>query len=234
MSHNIAFVFARGGSKGIPRKNIKYLGGKPLIGWSIDIALQCPSIDRVIVSTDDEEIAQVAIEHGAEVPFIRPAELAQDNSAEWYAWRHAIEFLHQQNVHFDKFISLPATSPLRSIKDIEDCIAALDEQTDVVITVKKAERSPYFNMVIQDEQGFSRLAMTPDKPLVRRQDAPMVYDMTTVCYVTRPDFILNHFGVFSGQVRHVVIPDDRAIDIDTQMDFKMAELLIQEDGKGHV
>ncbi|NVK31265.1 MAG: acylneuraminate cytidylyltransferase family protein [Gammaproteobacteria bacterium] len=228
MSSNIAFVFARGGSKGIPRKNIKQLGGRPLIGWSIQTAMQCPSIDRIIVSTDDEEIAEVAKNQGAEVPFLRPKELAQDNSAEWYAWRHAVDYMLAQGCAFDKFISLPATSPLRSVEDVENCIAALDDNTDVVVTVKKAERSPFFNMVTMDEQGFSQLAITPDKPLVRRQDAPLVYDMTTVCYVTRPNFILSNFGVFSGKVRSVIIPDARAIDIDNPIDFKMAELLVNE------
>ena len=113
MTKTFAFIFARGGSKGIPRKNIKPLGGKPLIAWSIDTALQCPSIDRVIVSTDDPEIGDVARLHGAEVPFIRPKELAGDTSAEWYAWRHAVDFFEAQSCQFDKFVSLPATSPLR-------------------------------------------------------------------------------------------------------------------------
>ena len=125
-------------------------------------------------------------------------------------------------------MSLPATSPLRSVEDVENCIAALDDETDIVVTVKKAERSPYFNMVTVGEDGFSQIAITPDKPVVRRQDAPEVYDMTTVCYVTRPDFILNSFGVFSGKVRSVIIPEARAIDIDNPIDFKIAEILVHE------
>lgn len=228
MKKTFAFIFARGGSKGIPRKNIKPLGGKPLIGWSIDTALKCPSIDRVIVSTDDEEIADVARSYGAEVPFIRPKELSEDTSAEWFAWRHAVEYFEAQGCKFDLFVSLPATSPLRSVDDVERCITSLDDDTDVVVTVKKAERSPYFNMVTIDEKGFSRLAITPTRPVTRRQDAPEVYDMTTVCYVTRPGFIQSNFGVFSGRVRSVVIPDSRAIDIDNLIDFKMAELLANE------
>lgn len=231
MKKTLAFIFARGGSKGIPRKNIKPLGGKPLIGWSIDTALQCPSIDRVIVSTDDQEIADVARSHGAEVPFIRPKELAEDTSAEWFAWRHAVEYIQADGYRFDHFVSLPTTSPLRSVDDVENCIATLNDETDVVVTVKKAERSPYFNMVTIDEDGFSRIAITPDKAITRRQDAPEVYDMTTVCYVTRPEFILSNFGVFSGRVRSVVIPDARSIDIDNPIDFKMAELLVNESGE---
>lgn len=228
MKKTFAFIFARGGSKGIPRKNIKPLGGKPLIGWSIDTALQCPSIDRVIVSTDDQEIADVARSYGAEVPFIRPKELSEDTSAEWFAWRHAIKFVEAQGCKFDQFVSLPATSPLRSVDDVEKCIAALDDETDIVVTVKKAERSPFFNMVTVDQNGFSKIAITPDQPVTRRQDAPEVYDMTTVCYVTRPDFILNNFGVFSGKVRSVIIPEARAIDIDNPIDFKMAEILVDD------
>ena len=228
MKKTFAFIFARGGSKGIPRKNLKLLGGKPLIGWSIDTALQCPSIDRVIVSTDDHEIAEVARSFGAEVPFIRPEELASDSSAEWYAWRHAVKYFEAQDCKFDQFVSLPATSPLRSVDDVEKCIAALDDETDIVVTVKKAERSPYFNMVTVGGDGFSQLAITPSEPLTRRQDAPAVYDMTTVCYVTRPDFIVNNFGVFSGKVRSVIIPEARAIDIDNPIDFKIAEILVDE------
>lgn len=228
MKKTFAFIFARGGSKGIPRKNIKLLGGKPLIGWSIDTGLQCPSIDRIIVSTDDREIADVARSHGAEVPFIRPKELAEDASAEWYAWRHAVQYLQVQSCEFEKFVSLPATSPLRSVDDVENCIAALDDKTDVVVTVKKAERSPYFNMVTLGEDGYSRLAISPEKAVTRRQDAPVVFDMTTVCYVTRPEFILSNFGVFSGRVRSIIIPDSRAIDIDNPIDFKIAELLVAE------
>jgi len=228
MKKTFAFIFARGGSKGIPKKNIKPLGGKPLIGWSIDSALQCPSIDRVIVSTDDQEIADVARSYGAEVPFIRPKELSEDTSAEWHAWRHAVEFVETQGWKFDQFVSLPATSPLRSVDDVENCIAALDDETDVVVTVKKAERSPYFNMVTIGEDGFSRLAISPENAVTRRQDAPEVYDMTTVCYVTRPAFILSNFGVFSGRVRSIIVPDSRAIDIDNPIDFKLAEVLVNE------
>ena len=181
MSKTFAFIFARGGSKGIPRKNLKTLGGKPLICWSIDVALKCPSIDGVYVSTDDSEIAEVASACGAEVPFMRPKELAADSSAEWLAWRHAIDFLYAQGVEFDRFVSLPATSPLRSVDDVENCIEALDNETDIVVTVKKAERSPFFNMVTIGDDGLSRLAMTSDEKVSRRQDAPLVFDMTTVC-----------------------------------------------------
>lgn len=230
MIKTFAFIFARGGSKGVPRKNVKLLAGKPLIGWSIDIALQCPSIDRVIVSTEDQEIANVAAAHGAEIPFIRPKELAADDSAEWTAWRHAVEFFHSKGVQFDRFVSLPATSPLRAVEDVERCISSLDNETDVVVSVKEAQRSPYFNMVVVGNDGFSRLAIEPKRPITRRQEAPAIYDMTTVCYVTRPKFILNNDSIFKGKVRSVIIPESRGLDIDNPLDFQLAEYLVNEKG----
>jgi CMP-N-acetylneuraminic acid synthetase len=223
----VAFIFARGGSKGVPRKNIKLLGGKPLIAYSIEIALQSKSIDRVIVSTDDEEIAEVARQFGAEVPFTRPAHLAQDTSAEWLSWQHAVDFVSRE-AEFDTFVSLPATSPLRSVEDVECCIAALDGQTDIVVTVKKAGNNPYFNMLKRDALGFSKLVIASDQVITRRQDAPEVFDMTTVAYVTRPEFIRTHKSLFDGRMKSIVIPDERAVDIDTPVDFLVAEALLQQ------
>jgi len=228
----VAFIFARGGSKGVPGKNIKKLGGIPLIAHSIQCGLQCPSINRIVVSTDDQKIAEVAREYGAEVPFMRPAELAEDTSSEYDAWKHAIKsFEKHYQEKIDIFVSLPPTSPLRSVDDVENCISELQgTAADIVITVKEASRSPYFNMVRSDKQGFSRLVnLAPDgKHYIRRQDVPVVYDMTTVAYISTPEFILNSDGVFSGKVRSVVIPDERAIDIDTLLDFNFARFLFAE------
>lgn len=228
----VAFIFARGGSKGVPRKNIRMLGEKPLIAYSIQTAFECPSINRVVVSTDDEEIASVAREFGAEIPFIRPQELSGDSSSELDAWKHAITTLEQAEVEkIDVFVSLPATSPLRSVDDVENCIREYSEtDADMVVTVKEASRSPYFNMVKEDDQGFSQLVnVAPNgERYVRRQDVPLVYDMTTVAYVSSPSFILQSDSVFSGKVRSVIVPDERALDIDTLLDFKFAEFLIAQ------
>lgn len=228
----VAFIFARGGSKGVPKKNIRKLGGIPLIAHSIKTAIECPIINRVVVSTDDEEIASVACEFGAEVPFIRPAELAGDTSNEYDAWKHAITTLEQSwQENVDVFVSLPVTSPLRSVVDVENCICEfLDTDADMVITVKEASRSPYFNMVKNDDQGFSNLVnlASGGERYIRRQDVPVVYDMTTVAYVSSPEFILNSDSIFSGKVRSVLVPDERAIDIDTLLDFRFAEFLIAQ------
>jgi len=224
----VAFIFARGGSKGLPGKNIRPLGGKPLIAWSIEHALAVRRIGRVIVSTDSPEIAGVAREHGAEVPFIRPAELAGDDSPEWLAWRHALNYLLEKDGALpDAMVSVPATAPLRLPLDIENCLDAYEKgDVDVVITVTDAHRSPYFNMVKANPDGTVGLVIPPQSSIARRQDAPVVFDMATVAYVARPEFVMTHNAVFEGRVRHVHIPAERAIDIDTLLDFRTAEFLM--------
>lgn len=225
----IAFIFARGGSKGLPGKNIRPLGGKPLIAWSIDHALAVKRIERVIVSTDSEEIAAVAREYGAEVPFIRPAELARDDSPEWLAWRHALKYLQEKDGALPSaMVSVPATAPLRSTVDIENCLDEFEKgDADIVITVSNAHRSPYFNMVKTNEDGTVGLVIPPQSAIARRQDVPPVYDMATVAYVARPEFVLTHNAVFEGRVRAVNVPTERAIDIDTLLDFQMAECFLK-------
>lgn len=223
-----AFIFARGGSKGLPGKNIRPLGGKPLIAWSIEHALAVRRIARVIVSTDSQEIAAVAREHGAEVPFIRPEELARDESPEWLAWRHALNYLlNEEGVLPDAMVSVPTTAPLRSSLDIENCLDEYEKGgADMVITVTDAHRSPYFNMVKVNPDGTVGLVMPPQSVVARRQDVPTVFDMTTVAYVARPEFVLTHNATFEGRVRHVHVPLERAIDIDTLLDFRIAECLL--------
>ena len=221
-----AFIFARGGSKGVPGKNIRNLGGMPLLAHSIITAQSVDEISRIFVSTDDQDIADVGIKYGAEV-ISRPTEFAQDDSPEWLAWLHAVEWLESKGELFDRFLSLPATSPLRNKGDVIKCLNLLDKQTDIVVTMTDTSRSPYFNMVSKEGECIKLLAKS-EKGYSRRQDVPLAYDMTTVAYVTRPDFIKNNNKVFDGQVKAVLIPKERAIDIDDEIDFKMAEMLIKE------
>lgn len=228
-----AFIFARGGSKGLPGKNIRPLAGKPLIAWSIEHALAVKRIDRVIVSTDSEEIASVAQKYGAEVPFIRPAELARDDSPEWLAWRHALVYLQEKDGILPAvMVSLPATAPLRSSTDVEHCLDEFEKgNADIVITVSEARRSPYFNMVKANEDGTVCLVIPPQSAIARRQDVPIVYDMATVAYVVRPEFVLINNGIFEGRVRAVQVPMERAVDIDTLFDFQMAECFLKVNEK---
>lgn len=226
----VALICARGGSKGLPGKNIRPLAGRPLIAWSIVQARAVPRIGRIIVSTDSEQIAAVARESGAEVPFMRPADLAQDDSPEWLAWRHALNYLKESGSAYpDALIVVPATAPLRASADLEAC---LDEYAkggaDTIITVTDAHRSPYFNMVRRHADGTVGLVIPAQGSIVRRQDAPVVYDMTTVAYVASPEFVMTRNGILDGRVRQVHIPPERAVDIDTLLDFRIAEFLVSK------
>lgn len=226
MTSKTAFIYARGGSKGIPGKNIKNFSGKPLIAWSIEQALSVPQIDRVIVSTDSEEIASVAQHYGATVPFLRPAELAKDETPEWLAWQHALNFLLQHEGSIpENMISVPATAPLRFASDIDSCIKIFDESNyDCVVTVTESSRSPYFNMLKINNKNLELVINQNLKP-VRRQDAPIVYDMTTICYVINSRFILDNTSLFDGRIGAHVVPRERSIDIDTVLDFEIAEFI---------
>ncbi|EGB13999.1 N-acylneuraminate cytidylyltransferase [Pseudodesulfovibrio mercurii] len=221
------FIFARGGSKGVPGKNIRPLNGVPLIGHAIRAGRDSGLLDRIIVSTDDPKIAAVAEEYGAEVPFMRPAELARDDAPEWMAWRHAVDAMEAEG-HFDLFVSLPCTAPLRIGQDVRDCIALFERGgCDMVVTARPAERHPSFNMITMNDDGFAAIAMPPSARITRRQDAPPIFDLTTVCYVTTPSFIKRYEGAFQGRVKAVIIPPERALDIDTEQDFAFAEFLME-------
>lgn len=227
---HIACIFARGGSKGLPDKNIRDFAGKPLIAWAIEQALSLETIDEVIVSTDSSEIAKIARKYGAEVPFIRPSELAKDDSPEWLAWRHMLTYFLDKNGWLpDAMLSIPTTAPLRLVSDIQKCLDAFEIGiTDVVITVTDANRSPYFNMVKLDSLGFAEIVIGKDNGITRRQDSPSVFDMTTAAYVVDAKFVMEHNSIFEGKVRAVYLPKDRAVDIDTLLDFEFAEFVLQK------
>ena len=222
-----AFVFARGGSKGVPEKNIRELAGKPLLAYSIDLARKIEAVDKIFVSTDDQTIATIAHEYGADV-INRPKELARDDTPEWLAWQHAVKWIQEKDESFDVFLSLPTTSPLRNKQDILSALKILDKNTDMVLTMTEATRSPWFNMVKKMENGYIDLIIKNDSSYTRRQETPKIFDMTTVAYVTRPEFVKNASGVFDGQVKGIEIPPERALDIDTELDFQVAEFLMHK------
>lgn len=224
----VAFIFARGGSKGLKNKNLKQLMDKPLIAWSIELAKSIPAITRVIVSTDSKRIAQVAEKFGAEVPFMRPKKISKDNSPEWLAWRHALNYLEKNEGKLpDIMLSIPTTSPLRNKEDLIKSLKLFKKGgSDAVITVTKAKRNPWFNMVKESKNGNYELVNKLKKPIFRRQDAIKVYDMTTVAYVLSPQFVLKEKSLFSGRIKAIEIPEERSIDIDSLYDFKIAELLM--------
>ena len=222
--YTIGLICARGGSKGVHRKNLRLLAGKPLIGWAIDVARECPSLDRVIVSTEDAEIAEVARSFGAEVPFVRPQKLAEDNSPELAVWKHALRTLAGEDRGLPEvMVNIPTTSPLRAVQDVEGCVAELLKyNAELCLTVREAQRNPYFTMV-KMEDGWASVVITPVTPTFRRQDAPTVYDITTVAYAARSEYVLRATRLLEGKVRTVVVPEERALDIDSELDMAIGE-----------
>ncbi len=223
----VAFIFARGGSKGLPGKNIKFLNGKPLLQYSIETAKAVASIDYIVVSTDCNEIAEVAKANGAYV-IMRPSELATDTSPEWLSWRHAITHVNEHIGHFDIFVSLPATSPLRNSTDVISALDKLREsKADICISVTEASRSPYFNMVRILEDDSLELAIKSDIAVTRRQEVPEIFDITTVVYAAPVKFIMENSSIFDGKVVAVTVPKVRAVDIDDIYDFMFAEAIMK-------
>ena len=219
-----AFVFARGGSKGVPGKNIRELAGKPLLLYSIELAKKIDIVDKIFVSTEDKTIANIARENGATV-IERPVELSYDDTPEWFAWQHAVEWLEERNDNFNIFLSLPTTSPLRNSHDIQRVLKSLDENTDAILTITKSSRSPWFNMVRKNDKGNIEI-LNENQEFHRRQDTPNIFDLTTVAYATRPEYINSAQRIFQGRVKGVEIPVERAIDIDSELDFQIAEFLM--------
>lgn len=226
MSRICAFVFARGGSKGLPRKNVLPLGGMPLFVHGIRMAQQIKHIDKIFVSTDCSEISEIAQSAGAEV-ITRPPELASDHSPEWLSWQHAIEWVIKRYGDFDVVLSLPPTAPLRKREDVEKCLAALQNEVDAVITMCAAHRSPWFNMCVEDDSGYVSI-VAGNKSIQRRQDAPKCFDMTTVAYAATVSFVLRSRGLWDGRVVGIEVPLERSLDIDTAYDFAIAEFLMQK------
>lgn len=226
MNKTHAFIFARGGSKGLPRKNILPIAGLPLIVHSIHIAQQLGNIERIFVSTDSREIAYIAEGAGAEI-VERPAELASDTAPEWLAWQHAIQQTQSKYGCFDRFLSLPPTAPCRNVCDVQRCLDALTLDVDLVLSITPSHRNPWFNMVVENRNGFLGLAKSDDV-IKRRQDAPQCFDLSTVAYVAHTSFIMKATGIWDGKVRGIEVPAERAIDIDTSLDYAIARFLKEQ------
>ncbi|MGH7380678.1 MAG: cytidylyltransferase domain-containing protein [Candidatus Methylomirabilales bacterium] len=225
----VGAICARGGSKGVRRKNLIPLGGIPLIVHTIRCAQACPVLHRIVVSTDDEEIAEVAKKHGAEVPFIRPAHLAQDDSPKWQVFQHLVQTMEQMTGRaVDVLVDLDAGVPLRQPSDIVRCVdQLLSGQAEVVVTAYKAERNPYFNMIELNADGFAKIVKESAKPITRRQDAPPVYNLSPAVYAILRDALWKHEHWSEARVQIQVIPRERAIDIDSEFDFFLVEHLMR-------
>ena len=219
----IAIIPARGGSKGIPRKNLRLLARKPLIAYSIETALKSKWIDRVIVSTEDEEIAEISREDGAEI-IERPKEMARDDSPTIDAIFHALEVLKVENYEPDITILLQPTSPLRTVEGIDNAIKLfLDSDCESVVSVCEFKHSPYWSFKI--EKGYLKSLFGDEYLRRRRQDLENVYMPNGAMYVSTPENLRKYKGFYCLRTIPYIMPPERGIDIDNEVDFMLAELL---------
>lgn len=218
----LAVIPARGGSKGIPRKNIKKLAGKPLIGWTIEAAKKADCIDRIVVSTDDEEISNVAIEFGAEVPFHRPANLSTDEAPGVSTALHALNNLPG----YDWILLLQPTSPLRAIEDI-DAIWRLcvERHASSAVSVTEVSKHPLW-MFKRRSDGSLEQFLPGMQTLARRQELPKAYALNGALYLARTEWVLSHQRLVGPDTLGYVMPAERSVDIDTQYDWLWVEYLM--------
>ena len=224
----VAGIFARGGSKGVPNKNLRQVGGMSLIERSVLQALEIKDISRVFCSTDSELIAQEAQKFGAEVPWLRPAELAQDSSKEWDSWVHLVKWLHSNETYPEYLVTVPCVAPLRTVDDLNKCVElAMASGADVVMAVANSYKNPWFNMVTVDPTNAqTRLVNEPPQRINNRQEAPIVYDVSTVTFILKCSFLLSATSIYDGDTRAIILPKSHCVDIDTEDDISYAEFLL--------
>lgn len=222
----LAVIPARGVSKGIPRKNIRILAGKPLIAYSIEASLKSKYIDRTIVSTEDREIAEISKKYGAEV-IDRPKELARDDSPVLLAVRHAIEFLEKEEGYkVDVIVLLQPTSPLREVFDIDSAVEKiLETGADLVLSVTEMKYHPAFSFEMDGDKLIPFVKDT--SKITRRQDLEKIYTINGALYVMTKG-TLKKDNIYTGDIRAVIMSPERSIDIDTMSEFKIAEFLVKE------
>ena len=217
---------ARGGSKGIPHKNIKPLAGKPLIGYSIDVARQLSADIDICLTTDDPDIAATAESMGLNVPFLRPASLATDTCGTYEVLIHALDFYRDRGIDYDTLVLLQPTSPMRTADDVRAAMALYSPDIDMVVTVKEAASNPYYNCYETDNDGFLHISKG-DGGYTRRQDAPKVWEYNGAVYVINVESLRRMpLSAFTRR-RMSVMPAERSVDLDTPVDWLIAEKLIE-------
>lgn len=224
--NSLIIIPARGGSKGIPHKNIKLLAGKPLIEYAIDVARQIVSDEDICISTDDKDIIKVVEEYGLKVPFIRPECLATDIASTNEVLLHALNFYEKQGKVYDNIILLQTTSPFRQVRHVKEALSLYRSDIDMVVSVKETDSNPYYICFEENSEGFLYISKG-DGHYTRRQDCPPVYEYNGVVYVINPDS-LKHCSLsqFKRRIKYVM-GDEYSIDLDTMLDWQMAELVLK-------
>lgn len=225
----LAIIPARGGSKGVPRKNIRQVAGKPLIAWTIEEAKKSKYIDRLILSSDDDEIIEVAKNWGCEVPFVRPGELARDETPGIAPVLHAMDMLPD----FEAVVLLQTTSPLRSVADIDGCIEQWSAGgANACVTVSEAGQSPYW-MYTLAEGGAMQALIRTGQPFARRQDLPKAYSLNGAVYVAKSAWLRRHKTFIGDGTLGFIMPQERSLDIDTELDLQILNIRHQEIKNAH-
>lgn len=226
----LGLIPARGGSKGVPRKNIRFLAGKPLLAYTAEAALAATHLTRIVLSTDDEEIAEVGRSCGIEVPFLRPAELAEDTTPTLPVVQHAIHFLESRGQRFDAICLLQPTNPLRQASDIDGCIELLERaEADTVFTMLAvpAEHNPHW-VYFPNADGSLRLSTGEAAPIPRRQELPPAFHREGSVYVARRDVVMTKNSLYGAKVLGFEIERSRSVNIDTLEDWTKAETLVNQ------
>ncbi|GBE04753.1 CMP-N,N'-diacetyllegionaminic acid synthase [bacterium BMS3Abin10] len=227
----LGIIPARGGSKRIPRKNIKQLSGKPLVAWTIEQAKSSKYIDNIIVSTEDEEIAEISKKYGAEVPFLRPKELAADEAKVSDVVLHAINWFERNNEFYDLLVRLQLTSPLRKIGDIDEAIELLfSKSAEAIISVCEVEHHPYWAGVLP-EDGCMRDFLKPGTVGKSRQELPVCYRLNGSISLAYVNYLKNNRSFWGKNTYAYVMPRERSLDIDYEIDFIVAETLMKNSKK---
>ena len=224
----LGVITARGGSKGLPRKNIRLLCGKPLLQYTAESALACRRLSRVILSTDDIEIAKVGRDCGLEVPFLRPSELAADDTPTLPVIQHAVAWMEARGEYHDAICQLQPTNPLRRPEDIDACIELLERSdADAVMTVLPvpAEHNPHW-VYFRSESGWLYLSTGETTPIPRRQELPPSFHREGSVYVTRRDVVMKKNNLYGERVIGHLVDIDRSVNIDGRQDWERAELLL--------
>ena len=224
---SLVVIPARGGSKGIPHKNIKLLNGKPLICYSIDVACQFTTDDNICVTTDDDEIIKVVEEYGLKVPFKRPDYLATDTCGSNEVIQHAYRFFAEKGIQYDAILLLQPTSPFRKVEFLKEAVALYDDSIDMVTSVKLSSCNPYYDGFEEDADGLLKISKG-DGTIERRQDAPSVWQQNGSIYVINPKSLMEKGMAHFTKIRKYAMSELYSVDIDNSFDWKVAELVINE------